>query len=79
MLGQWPGFLPVKPSGTPWTVDAAGCVVWSGVPVRAMVETLGGVSPDMRFMTGTGGEKLPEGIDPKKHHRRTLGACCGHG
>ena len=63
--GNGRGFFPSKPSGTPWTVGAAGCVVWSGVPVRAVVEALGGVSPGMRFMTGTGGEKLPEGIDPK--------------
>ena len=65
MLEQRPGFFPGKPSGTPWTVDAAGCVVWSGVPVRATVETLGGVSSGMHFMTGTGGEKLLESIDPK--------------
>lgn len=63
--GNGRGFFPSKPSGTPWTVGAAGCVVWSGVPVRAVVEALGGMSPGMRFMTGTGGEKLPEGVDPK--------------
>lgn len=63
--GNGRGFFPSKPSGTPWTVGAAGCVVWSGVPVRAVVEALGGMTSGMRFMTGTGGEKLPEGIDPK--------------
>ncbi|NMM75803.1 sulfite oxidase [Rhodococcus sp. SRB_17] len=63
--GNGRGFFPSKPSGTPWTVGAAGCVVWSGVPVRAVAEALGGVADGMRFMTGTGGEKLPEGIDPK--------------
>lgn len=63
--GNGRGFFPSKPSGTPWTVGAAGCVVWSGVPVRAVVEALGGVSSGMRYMTGTGGEKLPEGVDPK--------------
>ena len=30
-----------------------------------MVEVLGGASEGMRYLTGTGGEKLPEGIDPK--------------
>jgi DMSO/TMAO reductase YedYZ molybdopterin-dependent catalytic subunit len=63
--GNGRSFFPSKPSGTPWTVGAAGCVVWSGVPVRAVVEALGGVSAGMSFLTGTGGEKLPEGVDPK--------------
>lgn len=52
-------------SGTQWTVGAAGNVLWSGVPVRAVVEALGGVSDGRKFMTSTGGETLPEGIDPK--------------
>ena len=63
--GNGRGFFPSKPSGTAWTVGAAGCVVWSGVPVRAVVEALGGVTSGMAYMTGTGGEKLPEGLDPK--------------
>ncbi|MDB5743286.1 MAG: sulfite dehydrogenase (cytochrome) subunit SorA apoprotein [Polaromonas sp.] len=63
--GNGRGFFPSKPSGTPWTVGAAGCVVWSGVPVRVVAEALGGLESGMRFMTGTGGEKLPDGLDPK--------------
>jgi len=63
--GNGRGYFPTKPSGTPWTVGAAGCVVWSGVPVRLVAQTLGGVLPTMKFITGTGGEKLPDGIDPK--------------
>ena len=63
--GNGRGYFPSKPSGTQWTVGAAGCVVWSGVPVRAVVDALGGVSAGMSYMTGTGGEKLPDGIDPK--------------
>lgn len=63
--GNGRGFFPSKPSGTPWTVGAAGCVVWSGVPVRVVAEALGGMAGGMRFMTGTGGEKLPDGLDPK--------------
>ncbi len=63
--GNGRGYFPSKPSGTPWTVGAAGCVIWSGVPVRAVVEALGGVSAGMGYMTGTGGEKLPDGLDPK--------------
>ena len=63
--GNGRGFFPSKPSGTPWTVGAAGCVVWSGVPVKAVVDLLGGMASGARYMTGTGGEKLPAGIDPK--------------
>ncbi|WP_151633127.1 SorT family sulfite dehydrogenase catalytic subunit [Noviherbaspirillum aerium] len=63
--GNGRGLFPNKPSGTPWQVGAAGCVVWSGVPVRALVQALGGVADGMQYMTGTGGEKLPDGIDPK--------------
>jgi sulfite dehydrogenase len=63
--GNGRGFFPTKPSGTPWQVGAAGCVIWSGVPVRAVAEALGGLVDGMKFMTGTGGEKLPAGLDPK--------------
>ena len=63
--GNGRGFFPSKPSGTPWTVGAAGCVVWTGVPIRQVVELLGGVLPGHSFMTGTGGEALPAGLDPK--------------
>ncbi len=63
--GNGRGYFPSKPSGTPWQVGAAGCVVWSGVPVRAVVEATGGLVDGVPYMTGTGGEKLPEGVDPK--------------
>ncbi len=63
--GNGRGFFPTKPSGTPWTVGAAGCVVWSGVPVRDVVQALGGVADGMVYMTGTGGEEIPAGIDAK--------------
>ncbi len=63
--GNGRAFFPSKPSGTPWTVGAAGCVVWSGVPVRVVAEALGGVVAGMPFMTGSGGEKLPVGLNPK--------------
>jgi len=62
--GNGRGYFPSKPSGTPWAVGAAGCVLWSGVPLRYVVEALGGVAPGMVFLTGTGGEKLPENVDP---------------
>jgi sulfite dehydrogenase len=56
-------FFPHKPSGTPWNVGAAGCVIWSGVPVRQVVAALGGVADGAKYMTGRGGETLPAGID----------------
>ena len=62
--GNGRGFFPSKPSGTPWTVGAAGCVVWSGVPLRNVVAALGGLADGAVFLTGTGGEKPPEGVDP---------------
>jgi sulfite oxidase len=63
--GNGRGYFPSKPSGTPWQVGAAGCVVWSGVPVRLVVDALGGLEAGMAYLTGTGGEKLPDGLDPK--------------
>lgn len=62
--GNGRGYFPSKPSGTQWTVGAAGCVIWSGVPVRDVVKALGGVADGMVYMTSTGGEKIPEGLDP---------------
>jgi DMSO/TMAO reductase YedYZ molybdopterin-dependent catalytic subunit len=63
--GNGRAFFDHKPSGTKWTVGAAGCVLWSGVPVRVVVEALGGVVANAKFMTSTGGETLPNGLDPK--------------
>ncbi|HET7795732.1 MAG TPA: sulfite oxidase [Rhizobacter sp.] len=62
--GNGRGFFPSKPSGTPWKVGAAGCVLWSGVPLRSVVDALGGVPAGALYITGTGGEKLPDGVDP---------------
>ncbi|MBO1113542.1 sulfite oxidase [Bordetella petrii] len=63
--GNGRGFFPHQPSGTKWQVGAAGCVMWTGIPVRTLVEHLGGLEGDPAYMTGTGGEKLPDGLDPK--------------
>jgi sulfite oxidase len=54
-----------KISGTPWTVGAAGCVIWTGVPLKAVVDALGGVVAGANFITGTGGEEFPAGINPR--------------
>ena len=44
----------------------AGCSLWTGVPVKAVVDALGGVRQGMRYMTSTGGEVIPQGVEPKK-------------
>jgi DMSO/TMAO reductase YedYZ molybdopterin-dependent catalytic subunit len=64
--GNGRAFFPHKASGTQWSVGAAGCLIWSGVPVAAVAEAMGGVADGGRFMTGTGGEKLPAGVDAAK-------------
>lgn len=53
-----------KMSGTPWTVGAAGCVLWTGVPLKAVVAALGGVDDAAQYITGTGAETMPAGLDP---------------
>ena len=63
--GNGRGYFEGKPSGTKWQVGAAGCVLWSGVPVRDVVAALGGLAEGARFITGTGGEPRPAGLDPK--------------
>jgi sulfite oxidase len=54
-----------KISGTAWTVGAAGCVIWTGVPLKAVAQALGGVADGVKFITSTGGERLPDGLNPK--------------
>lgn len=58
-------FFPHGASGTQWETGAAGCVMWTGVPLQAVVDELGGLADGVRYVTATGGEALPEGIDPK--------------
>jgi len=64
--GNGRGFFKHKTSGTQWRVGAAGCVMWSGVPLSAVAKALGGVSSGAKFITGRGGERLPAGVDPKR-------------
>ena len=63
--GNGRGFFDHKAAGSQWRVGAAGNVLWSGVPVKDLVTELGGVREGMRYMTGTGGESLPQGVDPQ--------------
>ena len=62
--GNGRAFFEHEASGSQWTVGAAGNVLWTGVPVKAVAEAMGGAADGMKFMTGTGGEKIPDGIDP---------------
>jgi sulfite oxidase len=63
--GNGRGYFEHGPSGTPWEVGAAGNVIWTGVPLRSVVDELGGVADGANFITGTGGEEMPDGVDPK--------------
>jgi sulfite oxidase len=63
--GNGRGYFASKPSGTPWQVGAVGNVLWSGVPLRAVVNAMGGLASGRRFITGTGGEPIPQGLDPR--------------
>ena len=63
--GNGRAFFPHGASGTQWSVGAAGCVLWTGVPMRLVIEALGGIAEGSRYMTSTGGEALPEGLDPR--------------
>lgn len=62
--GNGRAWFPHKPSGTQWTVGAAGCVIFTGVPVKAVLEAVGGMAEGMVYMTSTGGEVIPQGLDP---------------
>ncbi|HEV8078386.1 MAG TPA: sulfite oxidase, partial [Marinobacter sp.] len=63
--GNGRAFFTHGPSGTQWVTGAAGCVVWTGVPLSDVIKELGGSSDDARYITATGGESLPAGLDPK--------------
>ena len=72
--GNGRGYFPSKPSGTPWTVGAAGCVLWSGVPVRYVVEALGGVAPGHALPHRHRRREAARRRRPAVGHGRALGA-----
>jgi DMSO/TMAO reductase YedYZ molybdopterin-dependent catalytic subunit/cytochrome c553 len=61
--GNGRDFFPHDPSGSQWGVGAAGCVLWTGVLVADIFEPLGGVKSGLSYLTATGGEELPDGVD----------------
>jgi DMSO/TMAO reductase YedYZ molybdopterin-dependent catalytic subunit len=62
--GNGRGFFEHETSGSQWLTGAAGNVMWTGAPVRSVVQALGGLEDGANYMTGTGGEPIPEGLDP---------------
>ena len=62
--GNGRAFFDHSPSGSPWGVGAAGCALWTGVKLSTIFEHLGGTHSEARFITATGGELLPDGIEP---------------
>jgi sulfite oxidase len=63
--GNGRAFFDHETSGTQWATGAAGCVLWSGVPLKTVVDAMGGSLGDLPYITSTGGEELPAGLDPK--------------
>jgi sulfite oxidase len=63
--GNGRAFSEHKPSGTQWSTGAAGCVLWTGVPLKTVIDAMGGAADGAKFVTGTGGEEIPAGLDPK--------------
>ena len=61
--GNGRDFFPHGPSGSQWAVGAAGCVLWTGVSVADIFEQFGGAQQDLSYLTATGGEELPEGVN----------------
>lgn len=61
--GNGRAFFDHSPSGSPWGVGAAGCALWTGVKLSTVFEHLGGARTEARFITATGGELLPDGIE----------------
>ena len=62
--GNGRAFFAHSPSGSPWGVGAAGCALWTGVKLSTVFDHLGGAHTEARFITATGGELLPDGIEP---------------
>ena len=64
--GNGRGFFAHEVRGSQWKTGAAACVVWTGVPMKVVVDACGGVDSDAVFMTSAGIDHEPTGLDPKK-------------
>lgn len=58
-------FFAHGPSGSKWATGAAGCAMWTGVRLADVVQRFGGAVEGMAFLTSTGGEPIPEGVEPE--------------
>jgi DMSO/TMAO reductase YedYZ molybdopterin-dependent catalytic subunit len=63
--GNGRAFFGHAPSGSQWSVGAAGCVNWTGVRLSEVAAHFGGPVNGTKYVTATGGEVLPPGVDPK--------------
>ena len=61
--GNGRAFFEHGPSGSSWATGAAGCAMWTGVRVSDVLTHFGGPVEGAAFVTSTGGEPLPEGVD----------------
>ncbi len=64
--GNGRGFFKHKPRGSQWKTGAAACVLWTGVPMKTVVEACGGINSDAVYMTSAGVDHVPTGLDPNK-------------
>ncbi|MGC6509320.1 MAG: molybdopterin-dependent oxidoreductase [Myxococcota bacterium] len=64
--GNGRAFFKHGPSGSQWATGAAGCVSWGGVKLSKVINACGGSKDNMKFITGTGGEPIPEGVERDK-------------
>ena len=64
--GNGRGFFAHKVRGSQWKTGAAACVLWTGVPMKLVVDACGGIDSDAVFMTSAGVDHEPTGLDPKK-------------
>lgn len=61
--GNGRAFFAHGPSGSPWATGAAGCALWTGVRLADVLARFGGAAAGMNYLTATGGETLPEGVE----------------
>ena len=61
--GNGRSFFEHGPSGSPWGIGAAGCALWTGVRVADVLARFGGPALEEGFLTATGGEPLPDGVE----------------
>ena len=64
--GNGRGFFKHKPRGSQWKTGAAACIMWTGVPMKTVVDACGGINSDTVYMTSAGIDHEPTGLDPKK-------------